>query len=305
MRRVVLILGILLFTSQLYSQERIELWGDGALPNSRGMELQYSEERELITQVDTPALHAFYPSNREISGAAVVICPPGGYTKLAYNVAGHQLAKWFNTIGVTAYVLIYRLPNSPDLIHPEQAPLQDAQRAIKLIRSRAAEFGIDPTRIGVMGSSSGGHVAATLSTIGDDYSRVGDSLDEVSPRPDFTILVSPVVSMTDFAHEGSVVNLLGDNPTKRQREQFSAQLRVDPQSPPAFMVHAQDDHVVSVQNTLLYYSALCESGVGGCSLHIFPSGRHSIALRNSSAMLNEWTRLCEGWLVERKIITKR
>ncbi len=304
MKRLLVILCTLA-TLNLSAQEYIKLWNDTTMPNSRGIEQSYHEENELITQVDAPGIYPFFTSNRENSGAAVVIFPPGGYTKLAYRVAGFSLAKWFNSIGVNAFVAIYRLPNSADLVEPQWAPLQDAQRAMKIVRANAEKWGIDPAKIGAMGSSSGGHVATTLSTLTNDYSVVGDSLDGVSMRPDFTILVSPVVSMTTHAHQGSIDNLLGAEPTQQQKEYFSPELQASPQTPPAFIVHAQDDHVVPVQNSINYYSALTQHGVAGCSLHIFPSGRHSVALRNRSAMLNAWSSLCEAWLIEQSIIPKR
>ncbi len=302
MRYKLLLLLSTLFTLAATAQECILLWDEDNMPNSRGVEQSHKEENELISEVEAPCIYSFFPSNREGNGASVLIFPPGGYTKLAYNVAGISLAKWYNTIGVAAFVVLYRLPTSQDLVYPHLAPLQDAQRALKLIRANASRWGLDPTKIGVMGSSSGGHVATTLSTLTTDYSIVGDSLDTVSTRPDFTILVSPVVSMVAHAHEGSIKNLLGAEPTEQQREYFSAELQVSAQTPPAFIVHAQNDHVVPVQNSMAYFTALTEQGVEGCSLHIFPTGRHSVALRNKSSLLNKWTTLCEEWLVEQRII---
>lgn len=302
MKHLVLLFCILT-AFDAHSQECIKLWRDGHMPNSRAMELSHKEENELIWQVESPVIYPFLPSNRENSGAAVLIFPAGGYAKLAYNVAGFQLAKWFNTIGVNAFVVIYRLPTSPDLLEPYKAPIQDAQRAMKIIRSRAQEWEIDPDKIGVMGCSSGGHLATMISTCKEDYSITGDSLDHQSSRPNFTILVSPVVSMSsDWAHQGSIANLLGSEPSQAQRELFSAERQVDKQTPPAFVVHAQDDHVVPVQNSIAYYSALTQQGIKGCSLHIFPTGKHSIALRNKSSMLNQWSSLCEEWLIERAVI---
>ncbi|MCB0637985.1 MAG: alpha/beta hydrolase, partial [Lewinella sp.] len=150
--------------AQSQAQELILLWPAGEMPNSRGLERTDEEARQRITRVAEPGMYAFFTSQEEQKGSAVLICPPGGYGKLAYQIAGFQFAKWLNTLGIHAFVLIHRLPTEPDLITREQGPLQDAQRALKIIRSRAAEWAIDPDRIGVMGASAGGHLASTLGT---------------------------------------------------------------------------------------------------------------------------------------------
>ncbi|MDN3668916.1 alpha/beta hydrolase [Echinicola jeungdonensis] len=261
------------------------------------MKLKRVEERERITQVDQPGLYAFFTSNEENTGSAVLICPPGGYQKLTYNIAGLQIAKWFNTIGVNAFVLIHRLPTSPDLIKPAYGSLQDAQRAMKIIRARAKDWGIDPQKVGVYGSSAGGNVATTLSTLENDYAGIGDSLDAQGFLPNFQILVSPVVSMIEHFHEGSREALLGENPSEELVSKFSSEKQVKENTPPAFIVHADNDPVVSSMNSILYYIALKEKGVNA-SLHIFPQGGHSIALRNNPGSANQWTAICETWMDE-------
>ena len=282
---------------ELNAQEFIPLWPEGKMPNSKGMAIKDSITNERIFKVGTPGVYAYFPSATENKGAAVVICPGGGYERLAYIISGTQLAKWFNTIGVNAFVLNYRLPNSPDLKEREKGPLQDAQRAIKFIRANASKWGIDPKKIGVQGSSAGGHLAALVSTSTQDFSAIGDALDKVSYRPDFAILVSPVIDLGTFAHAGSRRNLLGENPSKELIHKFSPHLKVSSTTPPSFIVHAFNDRSVNVRNSLLYYSALVENNIVS-SLHTFPFGGHAIALRNNPGSTQQWTDLCESWLFE-------
>ncbi len=275
----------------------IPLYPLGKMPNSNGLRLKDSIANERIYQVGTPGMYAFFPSAQENKRAAVLICPGGGYERLAYVISGTQLAKWFNTIGVTAFVLNYRLPNSPDLVTRDNAPLQDAQRAIKLIRANATAWSIDADKIGVQGSSAGGHLAAILGTQKVDLSIVKDSLDQIAFNPNFMILVSPVVDMGEYAHAGSKKNLLGDQPSKALVEKYSAYLQVSTSTPPAFIAHAFNDKSVSVKNSLLLYNALVDKNVVS-SLHVFPQGGHAIALRNNPGSTDQWTNLCEAWLIE-------
>lgn len=273
------------------AQDYLPLWPDGRMPNSRGMVLEQLEERERVIQVKTPGMYRFPTSKEENTGSAVLIFPPGGYRKLTYNIAGFQLAKWFNTLGVNAFVVMYRLPTSPDLVERQLGPLQDARRAMLLVRENAEAWGIDPGRIGVMGCSAGGHLAAGLCT------WPGDAADQCSARPDFQILVSSVISMQPFGHRGSREALLGENPTEELIDRFSNERHVTPDGPPAFIVHAADDPVVSPENSIRYFQALRENGVDA-ALHIFPHGAHSIALRGNPGSTDRWTELCEAWLKE-------
>lgn len=277
--------------------EFIPLYPKGKMPNSKGLNVKDSIANERIYRVGTPGMYAFFPSSTENKGAAVLICPGGGYERLAYVISGTQLAKWFNTIGVSAFVLNYRLPNSPDLKQPEIGPLQDAQRAIKIIRRHATQWGIKPDKIGVQGSSAGGHLAMLVSVQSKDYAVINDSLDTVSFLPNFSILVSPVVDMGEYAHAGSRKNLLGASPAKEMIEQYSNQLQVTTTTPPAFIVHAVNDKTVNVKNSLLLAEALSAKNVS-YSLHIFPQGGHAIALRNNPGSTGQWTNLCEAWMVE-------
>ncbi|GAA4749859.1 alpha/beta hydrolase [Flavisolibacter ginsenosidimutans] len=262
--------------------EFIPLYPKGKMPNTKGMNLKDSIAAERIYRVGTPGMYAFFPSASENKGAAVVICPGGGYERLAYVISGTQLAKWFNTMGISAFVLNYRLPNSPDLKQREIGPLQDAQRAIKIIRAGAGKWGLKGDKIGVQGSSAGGHLASLVGTVDKDYSAIGDSLNNVSFHPNFMILVSPVIDLGTYAHAGSRKNLLGEKPSQELIDRYSTQNLVTATTPPAFMAGAFNDNAVPPMNSLLFYKSMLEHKVS-CSLHVFPQGGHAIALRNNPA----------------------
>lgn len=283
------------------AQEFIPLWPKGKMPNTKGLNLKDSIANERVYRVGTPGMYAFFPSAQENKGGAVIICPGGGYERLAYVISGTQLAKWFNTMGISAFVLNYRLPNSPDLKQRELGPLQDVQRAIRVVRGNANKWGIKGDKIGVQGSSAGGHLAALAGTQSNDVSSIGDSLNAVSFRPDYMILVSPVINLGTYAHVGSRKNLLGENASAALIEQYSLETQVSSSTPPAFLVHAFNDKAVSARNSLLFYGALLEKGVPA-SLHVFPQGGHAIALRNNPGSTEAWTSLCEAWMFEMGII---
>jgi len=302
--KIILAAFLLTCTFKVRAQDFIPLWPKGKMPNSKGLKLKDSIANERIFRVGTPGMYTFFPSVTENKGAAVVICPGGGYERLAYIISGTQLAKWFNTIGMSAFVLNYRLPNSPDLKQREIGPLQDAQRAIKIIRSNAAKWNIKPDKIGIQGSSAGGHLAALASTATQDLSAIGDTLDKTAFQPNFSILVSPVIDLNKFAHAGSRRNLLGENPSIELMEKYSPHLQVTETAPPSFMVHAFNDKSVSVRNSLLFYQALLDKNISA-SLHAFPQGGHAIALRNNPGSTELWTSLCESWLVEMGFIPEK
>ncbi|MCF7803305.1 MAG: alpha/beta hydrolase [Candidatus Marinimicrobia bacterium] len=295
---------VLLFTglfAQAQAQDFHPLWPEGEIPNIAGDVREDSIANERIYRVKTPGITAYFPSKEENTGAAVVICPPGGYHHLTYVIAGTQLARWFNVMGMNAFVLRYRLPNQPELQERSIAPLQDAQRAVRLIRANADRWHIDPERVGVMGASSGGHLASTLGTHSNDVAAIGDSLDSYTYRPNFMIMVSPVISMGKYTHEGSRDNLLGKNPSPELVKRFSNELQVTEATPPAFLVHAANDGSVDPMNSILFYEALLKHNAKS-ALHIFPQGGHSIALRNNPGSTNLWTDLCEAWLREIGVI---
>jgi acetyl esterase/lipase len=301
-RLFIIIVFLFLYSGQIGARDYIALWPESNMPNSKGLQIEEITADERIFQVAAPGLYTFLPSKEENTGSAVIICPSGGYHHLTYILGGFQLAKWFNTMGMAAFVLKYRLPHSPDLIEREKAPLQDAQRAIRIIRANAPEWGIKPDRIGIMGTSAGGHLASTLATHSEDISSIGDSLDKISFHPDFLILISPVITMGQYTHKGSRDNLLGENPAKELQEKYSSELQVSTSTPPTFIIHAANDESVDPLNSLLFYRALTTGNVPGCSLHIFPDGGHSIALVNNPGSAELWTTLCKMWLIELGII---
>jgi acetyl esterase/lipase len=296
-RTIGLLWWLLIGVGSLTAQEFMPLWPAGKMPNTKGMRLKDSINNERIFQVGTPGMYLFFPSLQENKGAAVVICPGGGYHHLSYQISGFQLAKWFNTMGIAAFVLNYRLPNSPDLQQRDIAPLQDAQRAMRLVRANAKRWGIQLNKVGIMGVSAGGHLAAALGTLADDVSALGDTLNAIAYRPDFTILVSPVITMGAFAHKGSRENLLGNNPSKELVEKYSVELQVKSTTPPCFIADAFNDKGVDPRNSLLFYQALLEKNISA-SFHVFPQGGHNIALRNNPGSAQLWTTLCEQWLTE-------
>lgn len=298
MNRSLFLLIILISCNFLVSaQEFIRLWPERKMPNSKGMGLTDSIFNERYYRIGNPGMYAFFPSKQENQGTAVVICPGGGYHHYAY-MGAIQVAKWFNTMGVSAFVLISRLPLSVDLVDRSIVPLQDAQRAMKIIRSKAAEWGIKADKIGVMGFSAGGHVASTLGVHTEDVSAIGDLMDQIPFRPDFMLLVSPVISMGEYAHTGSRDNLLGEKPSTELIEKYSNELQVTNQAPPAFIVHAENDPVVNPKNSLLFFNALREKNIS-TSIHIFPFGGHAIGLQNNPGSTKLWKELCEMWLIEK------
>lgn len=300
MKKIVIFL--LLFTIiKSQAQDFIPLWTKGKMPNSKGLVVKDSINNERIMQVGMPGIHAFFTSNQENKGAAVLIIPGGGYHHLSYNISGFQLAKWFNTMGINAFVLTHRLPISPDLKEREKAPLQDAERAMKIIRKNAVDWKIDTNKIGVMGCSAGGHLAGSLGTIKDDFSLIDDEYDSYSFKPNFMILISPVIDMGKEGHKASTENLLGPNPSAELIKKYSLQFQVSDYTPPTFIAHAFNDKTVSPKNSLLFYDALLANKIPS-SLHIFNQGGHAIALRNNPGSTNLWTNLCEQWLMEINIL---
>lgn len=220
--------------------------------------------------------------------------------KLAHEISGIALAKWYNTLGVTAFVLMHRFPQSPDVVESYKAPLQDGQRALRYIRAHAEEYGIDIHKVGVMGCSAGGHLAASLCAVDKDWSKAGDELDAYSYKPSFAILISPVISMDDaIVHKGSRANLLGKwEQDITFRNLFSLEKQVNGNTAPAILFHASNDKAVSPLNSIAYYTALHKAGVEKASLHLFPTGGHAISLRAQRGSTVMWPELAEAWLIE-------
>ncbi|MFL1013455.1 alpha/beta hydrolase [Flavisericum labens] len=300
MKRTFVYLSFLISLTAI-AQESITLWSEGKMPNSKGLTIEHVEERERITQVAEPKMLAFFPPKEEQNGSSILILPSGGYQKLTYNLGGIQLAKWYNTQGITAFVLLYRLPNSPDLLISENGPIQDAQRAMKLIRLNAEKWNLDTNKIGVFGSSAGGHLASTIATHTEDVSKINDELDTISFLPNFMVLVSPVISLGEYTHQGSLENFLGNHATEKNIYKFSNEFHVSESTPPTILFHAQNDHAVNPMNSILFYQAMLKNDVKG-SLHIFPKGGHSIGIYNASDVTELWKTISTKWLKEVDII---
>jgi acetyl esterase/lipase len=271
----------------------IPLWEKGA-PGALG-----------DTDADRPTLTVYAPFVRtrgpDTVDTAVIVAPGGSYTHLAANHEGRQVANWLNALGITAFVLKYRL--GPRYHHPIE--LGDAQRAIRLVRARAAEFFVSPERIGMMGFSAGGHLTATAATHFDSGNpAAADPIDRVSSRPDFIILAYPVISMNaPYVHKTSRSMLLGDNPDAKLLDSLSAELQVTAQTPPAFLFSTSEDATVPVENSVLFYQALHKAGVPA-ELHIFEKGPHGVGLDLKDPALGEWPTLLANWLRSRGLLAK-
>lgn len=257
-----------------------------------------------ISNVQIPQIEVFHADPERSTGMAAVILPGGGYRVLAYEKGGSVFAKWMASHGITGVVVKYRLPGSPSQTERHSVPLLDAQRAIRLVRHHAAEWGIDPDKVGVMGTSAGGHLAATLSTQYDvvhptfaDGTWPADAVDSLDARPAFSVLVYPVVTFRDpHVHKGSRRNLIGDDLPLALVDRFSAHEQVTPQTPPTFLIHAQDDRSVPVDNSLLYYRALLENGVSA-QMHLYPDGGHGFGFGQGRGSVEGWPDLALiGWL---------
>jgi len=256
------------------------LWPQGA-PGAVGTE-----------DADKPSLTLYLPPADKATGTAVVVCPGGGYGFLAVDHEGQQIAEWLNSLGVAGFVLRYRI--APRYHHP--APLQDAQRAIRTVRARAAEWKIDPGRIGMIGFSAGGHLTSTAGTHFDaGQASAEDPIERASSRPDFLILCYPVISMGPLGHGGSTHNLLGEHPDPALVENLSNEKQVTAQTPPTFLFHTSDDNAVPVENSVMFYLALKKAGVAA-EMHVYEHGRHGVGLAKDDRVLRSWPNLCAEWM---------
>lgn len=279
------------------AQQEIPLY-TGRIPNSKNCGTNNETEinqlgREIYKVVNTPTLTIYEPTNKDPKKTAILICPGGGYAVLAIHHEGHDVAKAFSAIGVTAFVLKYRLPNDSCMTNKEWVPLIDAQSAIKYIRNNANKYAINPNKIGVIGFSAGGHLASTLATQ-FNWNLYNDG-SKTSARPDFAILGYPVISMNDeFTHAGSKNKLLGKNVSTANKEQFSSELQVSKQTPPCFIFHAKDDKTVLVENSLKMKAALDAANVPA-ELLIMDAGGHGFGLKNNQSTI-QWFEEMKKWL---------
>ena len=305
MKKNISLLSIAMFlTSILFAQEKpLPLYLAG-VPNSKPTPPAYVEKDDKsnndqwVTGVSIPTITPFLPAKGTANGAAVIICPGGGYAGLSMEKEGYKVAQAFNSFGVTAYVLKYRLPSDEIMIDKTIGPLQDAQQAVYLVRKNAAGWGIDPNKIGIIGFSAGGHLASSEGTHFDKV-LVADK-ENISVRPDFMILLYPVISFGPMAHVGSRENLIGKTPPPQLTDLFSNERQVNTNTPITFLVHAGDDNVVPVQNSLLFYDSLLAAKVKA-EMHVFESGGHGFGLNNPKSK-DKWMDWCKNWMEQNGLL---
>jgi len=284
------------FKSML-AQTMIPLY-HGPIPNSRQTideeNVRYEADSiEIVSKVSRPGLTIFLPEAANATGEAVIICPGGGYINLAVGYEGEDVARRFVESGIAAFVLKYRIPDDRTMVDKAFGPLQDAQQAILVVRSRAKEWGINEHRIGIMGFSAGGHLAATAGThFNKNYI---ENPDHISLRPDFLVLIYPVISFdSTIAHRGSELNLLGLNPSAKQIKEFSNEKQVTILTPPAFLVHARDDNTVPYANSLVFADALKKLHIP-VEVYLFDKGGHGFGMNNKTSKDN-WMKICIRWI---------
>ena len=299
---------VVCFTTLGFSQQKeIALWTDGvpgSMQNDTYKESVTYDALEVVrgvSKVSQPTLTPFLADDSIANGTAVIICPGGGYTHLAINKEGYKVAKWLNTLGISAFVLKYRMPTDETMTDKTVGPLQDAQEAMRMVRKNAKRYNVDASKIGILGFSAGGHLASTLSTHFND--KVYEHDTSISARPDFSVLVYPVISMKDgVTHAGSKRNLLGENPSEERINQYSNALQIHNTTPLTFLVHATDDTVVPVENSLEYYNTLKQYDVPA-ELHIYENGGHGFGLGVSGTNTN-WSNDLKQWFLAHDLVKK-
>ncbi len=299
MKKLISILAGLCFVSVAFADDfsvsKQDLWPEGKMPGPACGEQEVAKTAAdgvtRISFVSKPTLEFYIPKSRKPTGA-VIISPGGGYSILAYNLEGQEIAEWLAKEGIAAVILKYRVPNN------REGALMDLQRAIRTVRAKASELNIDPSKIAVMGFSAGANLSARASTLyATDSYRAIDEIDKVSARPDFTCLIYPA-----YCDEPTFQQCWG-NKQKRKHEDFNSdyrlasELKIDSKTPPAFIVQTQDDSAW-INSSIAYYLALKEANVPSC-LHIFDSGGHGYGIRDKAKLVNDWNELCEDWLKSR------
>jgi acetyl esterase/lipase len=300
MKKIVSI-SLLFVTLHLMAQETIPLY-PGAIPNS----IPYQMKELMIVDdgifrgyynISQPTLAIYLPDQKIATGAAVIICPGGGYGMESYFLEGTEIAKAFVCRGIAAFILKYRLPSDSIMNDKAIGPLQDAQQAVKTVRQRAVEWKLDSKKIGIMGFSAGGHLASTAGTHFDRSYIPND--ENINLRPDFMILIYPVISMDDeITHIGSRTNLLGKDPKADRIALFSNELQVDSNTPPTWLTHTGDDTIVPVENSIRFYKELVRNKVPA-EMHLYPKGNHGFVLKLPT---NDWMQPLFGWMERSGII---
>jgi len=294
MKQIVLL--FLLFVSLHSSAQQIMSLYPSAIPNSKPYlmkEISMDNKGQFLgyRNISVPTLNVYLPDEKTATGTAVIICPGGGYGMESYRLEGTNIAEAFVRQGIAAFILKYRLPSDSTMIDKSIGPLQDAQQAIKTVREHASEWKLDTAKIGIMGFSAGGHLASTAGTHFDKSYIPNDK--SISLRPDFMILIYPVISMTDeLTHKGSRENLLGKTPDAAQIILFSNELHVNPNTPPTWLTHTGDDTVVPVDNSIRFYQELIRNKVPA-EMHLYPKGNHGFVLHLPT---DEWMQPLFSWM---------
>ncbi len=295
----IIILSLLSFTFMSHAQQVLPLY-NGIIPNNKPKENpETNVNKGWIVGITTPTLTIYLPEKKDSFLTAVIICPGGGYGGLAIEHEGHEMAKRFNKNGIAAFVLKYRIPVDSSMDNKEIVPLQDAQRAMQLVRQNATKWNINPDKVGIMGFSAGGHLAATAST--HFSTSFTENKENINLRPDFSLLIYPVISFTDsLAHMGSRENLIGKNPSAEKIKYYSNELQITSKTPPAFLVHAANDDAVKVENSIVYFEALKKNNVAA-GKYIYEKGGHGFGLHNSTSPV-DWMEKVMSWMIENKLM---
>ena len=301
--KIVPVCLLLLMHTLAKSQTQIPLYG-GSIPNAKKIaDNEWTEKRDdgitAIHNITVPSLTIYEAPKEKATGTGVIICPGGGYGIVAISHEGFDVAKQFNAMGVTAFVLKYRIPTDSTMENKEIGPLQDAQRAIQYVRENAKKYHLKKNKIGILGFSAGGHLASTASTH-FTTSQISNKK-HTDLRPDFAILVYPVISFTDsLMHKGSRDNLLGKDPSQEKITLYSNELQVNDKTPPTFLVHAKDDSGVKVENSIAYHDALLKSGVQ-TEMYLFEKGGHGFGLNNPTSGV-KWMDHVQQWMKKMSLL---
>jgi acetyl esterase/lipase len=302
-RRVVFILAamslVVAEAGAVEAPREMLLWPEDH-PANQGDELSTVDSPEWTERVTkSPTLTVFLPDEDKPNGAAIVICPGGGYSGLAMQKEGLEVAEWARSKGIVGVALRYRCGGGKN---QQPVPLEDAKRAIRTVRAEAAELGVDPNRIGILGFSAGGHLASSAATMFEEAAHTEDPIDQMSSRPDFAVLVYPVITFIDDSmHRGSRNNLLGPDASEELAAEWSTDRRVTEKTPPTFLVRASDDKGVPVKNSLLFYEALVAKGVPA-ELHVYEIGGHGFGMFRDERPADKWPEQLERWLKSRDVI---
>ncbi|HEY0455444.1 MAG TPA: alpha/beta hydrolase [Verrucomicrobiae bacterium] len=285
------------------------IWPPGKIEKAGAVEKVQNRSKDpakpdrVVLSVAEPTLTVYLAGNSNSPSPAIIICPGGGYGRLAIDKEGHDIARWLNQIGVAGLVLKYRLPNYEETGRKTPLPMLDAARAIRLTRAKAGEWNIDPAKLGIMGFSAGGHLASTLATHFDTgKAKARDNVEQFSSRPNFVVLVYPLITMKDpYRHAASREMLLGETPEEAMIAEYSNEDHVTAATPPAFIVHAADDRTARPTNSFQFKAAYERAGVP-CVLHMFEKGGHGFGLGVYGGAVTNWPGLCEEWLRKMKYL---